>query len=87
MPLIVRPDYAESILDRGNALHQLQRHEDALASYDRALALRPDYAEALSNWGNVYFHGIEAVRGGDDELRPRAHPAARLCGGGALELR
>ena len=32
---------------------ELKRFEEALASYDRALALRPDYAEALSNRGNV----------------------------------
>ena len=34
-------------------LHELKRFDDALASYDRALAVRPDYAEALSNRGNT----------------------------------
>jgi tetratricopeptide (TPR) repeat protein len=29
----------------------LQRQEEALASYDRAIALRPDYTEALNNRG------------------------------------
>ena len=36
-------------LDRGNALQELKRFDDVLASYDRALALKPDYAEAFNN--------------------------------------
>jgi Tetratricopeptide repeat/Glycosyltransferase family 9 (heptosyltransferase) len=31
----------------------LKRLEEALASYDRALAVRPDYVEALGNRGNI----------------------------------
>ena len=34
-------------------LHELKRFAEALASYDRALAVRPDYAEALSNRGTT----------------------------------
>jgi hypothetical protein len=34
-------------MHRGNVLRKLSRPVDALASYDRALALKPDYAEAL----------------------------------------
>ena len=34
--------------------------DEALASYDRALAVRPDYAEALSNRGNTLAE-LEAV--------------------------
>ena len=37
----------------GLALQQLQRHDEALACYDRALALRPDSVEALNNKGNT----------------------------------
>lgn len=37
----------------GNALRTLKRHEEALASYGRALALRPDYPQALYNRGNA----------------------------------
>jgi protein O-GlcNAc transferase len=36
----------------GLALHELQRFEEALACYDRALAIRPD-ADALNHRGNV----------------------------------
>jgi predicted TPR repeat methyltransferase len=39
--------------NHGNALRALGRHKEALASFDRALALRPDYAEALVNRGNA----------------------------------
>jgi tetratricopeptide (TPR) repeat protein len=37
----------------GNVLAILDRHEDAVASFDKALALAPDYAEALFNRGNT----------------------------------
>jgi tetratricopeptide (TPR) repeat protein len=34
------------------ALHELGRFEEAVASYDRALAIQPDFAEALNNRGS-----------------------------------
>ena len=34
-------------------LQEVNRHEDALASFERALALRPKFAEALNNRGSV----------------------------------
>jgi tetratricopeptide (TPR) repeat protein len=37
--------------NRGVALQNLQRTEEALASYERAISLRPDYAEAYLNRG------------------------------------
>lgn len=37
----------------GNALRDLKRTDEALASFERALALKPDYAPALSNRGSV----------------------------------
>ncbi len=45
------PDDVVALNNRGNALHALQRFDEALASYDRALALRPDYTDALCNRG------------------------------------
>ena len=44
----LQPNYAEAFRNRGRVLQQLARSEQALASYDRALALRPDYREALN---------------------------------------
>ena len=68
---------AEAHCNRGNALHELKRFEEALASHDRALALRPDYAEAHSNRGNA-LHELKRFERGAGELRPRARAAAGL---------
>ena len=57
--------------DHFDALHLIavinarqQRFDDALASYDRALAVRPDYAEAVHNRG-VTLHKLKRF---DDAL-------------------
>src|SRR5208283_2278841 len=39
--------------NRGTVLSALKRNEEALASYDRALALKRDFAEALNNRGGA----------------------------------
>ena len=39
--------------NQGNALAQLQRYEDAIAAYDRALAQQPDMEDALHNKAEV----------------------------------
>ena len=49
------PQTASTHFNTANVLFELQRYEEALASYDRALALQPDFAQALSNRGNVLF--------------------------------
>jgi len=41
----------ELIFNRGIALNDLGRHEEALVSYEHAIRLRPDFAEAWSNRG------------------------------------
>ena len=46
-----KPDYAEAYNNRGNALQNLKRSTDAVASYDKAIAFKPDYAEVYSNRG------------------------------------
>ena len=43
----------DAFSNHGLALNALQRYEEALASFDRALRLRPDYAEVLANRGNA----------------------------------
>jgi len=40
---------ATALNNQGNALQALERYEDALASYDKAVTAKPDYTEALKN--------------------------------------
>ena len=47
------PDYAEAYVNRGNALKELKRMDEALASYDRALALKPDFEFLFGNYLNT----------------------------------
>ena len=46
------PDYFDAHLMLGDVLAELDRHAEAIASYDRALQINPDNAEALYNRGN-----------------------------------
>jgi tetratricopeptide (TPR) repeat protein len=47
------PGYAEGHNNRGVVLQQMKRYDEALASYDRAIALKPGYANAHFNRGTV----------------------------------
>ena len=49
----LKPDYAETYNNRGNAKNDLGRHDAAIADYDRAIRLKPDYAETYNNRGNA----------------------------------
>ena len=51
--IMTNPEYPEAFNNRGLALHDLGRRDDALRSYDRALALKPEFPDALKNRGNV----------------------------------
>jgi FkbM family methyltransferase len=62
--IAIRPNSAEFFYSRGNALRNLKRFDDALASYDQALTIKPDYAEALNNRGVA----LGALRHFDDAL-------------------
>ena len=44
---------AEAWSNRGNALIEIERYEEAVASYDKAIALNPNYADAFGNRGNA----------------------------------
>ena len=48
-----KPDYVDAWFNRGNALNNLKRHDEALTSYERVIALKPDYVDAWSNRGNT----------------------------------
>jgi predicted O-linked N-acetylglucosamine transferase (SPINDLY family) len=51
----VRLDNSEDHCQRGDALCKSGRYEDALASYDAALAVRPDYIKALFHRANALY--------------------------------
>ena len=51
--IALKPDYADAFYNRGIALQELKRLDDALASYDKAITLKPDYAEAFNNRGTA----------------------------------
>src|ERR1700676_3706609 len=67
-------------LTRATALEDLQQLDQALACYDKALALKPDYAEAFYSLG-IALKKIGSARGGAGELRPGAGAQAGFCGG------
>ena len=47
------PTYVDALNNRALVLVALGRPEDALASFDRALAIQPNYVEALNNVGVI----------------------------------
>jgi predicted O-linked N-acetylglucosamine transferase (SPINDLY family) len=53
--IATRPTDACVVNNYGNALTDLRRFDEALASYARALEINPRYAEAHCNQGNVLF--------------------------------
>jgi Flp pilus assembly protein TadD len=49
--LEIKPDDHEAWNNRGIALGNLGRFEDAIASYDQALEIKPDFHQAWYNRG------------------------------------
>ena len=47
------PIFVQALIDRGAALQALMRFPEAVASYDRALAIKPDHAKALNSRGRA----------------------------------
>jgi tetratricopeptide (TPR) repeat protein len=50
-----RGDQAATFTNRGIVQSALERYEDALKDYERALAISPDLPEAFVGRGNAYF--------------------------------
>jgi protein O-GlcNAc transferase len=79
---MIKPDFTEALNSRGNALHAMGRHQEALESYDKALAIRPDFAEALYNRGvacAAMLRHEEALESYDKALAIRPGFAQALC--------
>jgi len=62
--LMLNAHSAAAHSNRGSALKELKRYDEALESYDRALAIRPEHPEVLFNRGGV-LQSLERV---DDAL-------------------
>jgi tetratricopeptide (TPR) repeat protein len=58
--LALTPDNTGTLFNQGNALKDLGRFEEAVASYDEALALQPDHAPALCNRG-IALHELKRL--------------------------
>lgn len=48
------PDDAAAYCERGNAYHNLQQYEQAIADYTQAMTLNPDNSEASKGWSVAY---------------------------------
>jgi Ca-activated chloride channel family protein len=58
-------DTAEAWFNRGNALAHLERYEEALEAYQRALELRPDYPWAQANLEYMKVFQPPELEGGE----------------------
>ena len=54
----IKPDYAEAWSNRGNALSDLKRYEEALANCDKAIEIKPDFIQAWICRGNA-LHNLK----------------------------
>ena len=75
--LALRPDYADALYNRGNALRALERFEEARASYAAALALEPRRADALNNLGSGAGRGSSGTPKRWKSSTPRS-PSIRI---------
>ncbi len=77
----IQPDSADTLHNRGNELMALGRAQEALASYDKALAIKPDNATALNNRGSALMQlrrAKEALANFDKALAIRPDYAVAL---------
>ncbi len=82
---------ADILTRRGNALRELERPQEALAMYDRALRLEPRLAQALHNRGKALLdlgRAEDALAASEQALRIRPDDAEAFynCGNALLYL-
>ena len=75
-----KPDKHEALYNKGTALANLGRYEEAIAAYDQALAIKPDKHAALYNKACCY--GLQ----GDVEKAVECLNAAISLDSESLEL-
>jgi tetratricopeptide (TPR) repeat protein len=92
MAVILNPNLAGVYSSRGNLLQDLNKYQEALADYDKAIALKPENAEAYLNRENVlnelsrYEEAIESQNKAI-ELDPSYAKAYYNCGVNLGELK
>jgi Ca-activated chloride channel family protein len=67
-------DTAEAAYDQGNALIMLGKYDEAIARYDRALALRPGWADAEANRTLAGLRAERVKKAGGDQGDQREKP-------------
>ncbi len=69
--VIIRPDDAQALFNRGSLFFKLGRLDDAIADFDRAIARNPSYIKAYNNRGVAFLKKgsyREALRDFDEVL-------------------
>jgi tetratricopeptide (TPR) repeat protein len=88
--LQIKPDSTNAMVNRGNALRYLGRFDEAIASFDRALAIEPELAEAHWNKGLLLLSRGDFENGlaeyewrwrREDEFKPRDFAQPQWQGG------
>ena len=74
-----RPNSPQVLLNHGNVLNAMKRHDEALANFDEAIKRKRRFAEAHNNRGSVLI-ALGALRRGARQLQARDRDQARLCG-------
>ena len=69
--LKMNPRSVHALCNFGAVLNTLNRHDEALAAYDQALAVEPGHIEALCKRGSVLL-AARTIRGGARGVRPGA---------------
>ena len=52
----IKPDNASAYSNLGNALKNLNRFEEALSSFDKAIEINPNFADAYFKLSNIFLN-------------------------------
>ena len=79
------PEAARLHFLHGRALNKLERYQDAMAAYRRALQLQPEYTVVHNNVANLYNEGLGVAQ--DDKLATKHYLAASELGFAVAQLK
>jgi tetratricopeptide (TPR) repeat protein len=51
--LVIQPNYVNALINKGVALYDLGKYQDAIVSYDKVLALNANDVDAKNNIANA----------------------------------